>query len=314
MKLLLAIDGSYNADLALDSILASDFPPDSSIHAIAVAEPMHKHLDLAAFGIGKMAEAAQKSLEADLQVLLDETLAKLRAKFGDSNATATLMRGNPFDKILEAAKSTSCDLLVVGSHGTGDASGPGVGHNAQSLASKAPCSVKIVTDLSVETLEKGTPEKPAVARRFLIAVNESDNSKMVFDLFSSRPWPADSSFQVISVVPDIKRANRSRFFQAKDIAETEAKEHTAQTATAEAMVNAATTKLKECFPQAQITGHVLIGSPRNLILQVAQDWPADVIVMGAHDHKGMFGDIAGSTASAVVMYARCSVLLVRPKG
>ncbi|MBS1997735.1 MAG: universal stress protein, partial [Cyanobacteria bacterium SZAS LIN-2] len=205
------------------------------------------------------------------------------------------------------------DLMVVGSHGTGAASGPDFGKVALALASKAPCSVKIVSELSVPTLEK-YGEK-AVANRFLIAINESDNSRAVLNLISARPWPADSSFQVLSIVPELKRAERSRFFKATAIAETEVKVQGAQRASAEALVKDATNKLKECFPQGKVTGHVLVGSPRSLILQVAQDWPADVIIMGAHDHTdSMFGNMAGSTANAVVVHATCSVLVVRPKG
>jgi len=313
MKLLLAIDGSYNSDLAMDSVLLSAWPEGTSVHVITVAEPLHKHLDLVALGIGKMAETAQKSLEADLQELLKETEAKLAAKFGAANVTAALLQGNPVEQILKTAKDMDSTLLVVGSHGTGAASGKDFGKVALALASKAPCSVKIVSELSLPTLEK--EGEKAVANRFLIAVNESDNSRAVLNLISSRPWPADSSFQVLSVVPEAKRAERSRFFKATAIAETEEKVQTAQKTSAEAVVKEATEKLKECFPGGKITGHVLVGSPRSLILQVAQDWPADVIIMGAHDHKdSMFGNMTGSTASAVVVHAMCSVLVVRPKG
>jgi len=313
MKLLLAIDGSYNSDLAMDSVLASAWPEGTSIHIISVAEPVNKHLDLVALGIGKMAESAQKSLEADLQELLKETELKFVAKFGAGKASSALLQGNPVEQILKTAKDMDSTLLIVGSHGTGAASGPDFGKVALALASKAPCSVKIVSELSVPTLEK--QGEKAVANRFLIAVNESDNSRAVMNLISARPWPADSSFQVLSIVPELKRAERSRFFKATAIAETEEKVQTAQRESAEALVKGATDKLKECFPQGKVTGHVLVGSPRSLILQVAQDWPADVIIMGAHDHKdSMFGNMAGSTASAVVVHAMCSVLVVRPKG
>jgi nucleotide-binding universal stress UspA family protein len=314
MKLLLAIDGSYNADVALDSVVATEWPADSSIHLVSVAEPVNKHLDLVALGIGKMAETAQKALEADLQELLKETSVKLKEKFGDGKVTTALLQGNPVEQILKSAKTQDSTLIIVGSHGTGAATGANFGKVALALASKAPCSVKIVSDLSVNTLENAGG-KTGVAMRFLVAINESENSKAVLNLFSTRPYPAESSIQVLSVVPDLKRAERSRFFKATAIAETEEKVHTAQTASAEALVKAATDKLKESFPKASITGHVLVGSPRSLILQVAQDWPADVIIMGATDHKeSMFGSMAGSTASAVVVYATCSVLLVRPKG
>jgi nucleotide-binding universal stress UspA family protein len=313
MKLLLAIDGSNGSDLALDSVLDSDWPADSSVHLISVAEPVNKHLDLIALGIVKMAETAQQALETDLQDLLNESVAKLKTRFGDGNATAALLHGNPEEEILKTAKNISATLLVVGSQGTGAAAGADFGKVALTLANKAPCSVKIVSELSEPTLQKAGG-KTAVPMRFLLAVNESDNSKAVLKLIGSRPWPAESSFQVLSVVPDLKRANRSRYFKATAIAETEEKVHTAQAASAEALVAEATKMLKESFPKGKVTGHILVGSPRNLILQVAQDWPADVIIIGAHDHHkdGMFGNMTGSTASAVVVHSMCSVIVVRP--
>jgi nucleotide-binding universal stress UspA family protein len=314
MKLLLAIDGSNGSDLALDSILDSEWPDGSSVHVLTVAEPLHKHLDALALGIGTMAETAQKALEADLQELLNESVAKLKEKFGATNATSALVKGNPSEEILKAALSMDAALLIVGSQGTGGASAADFGKVAVTLASKASCSVKVVSELSEPTLEKAGG-KTAVPTRFLIAINESDNSHAVLNLISTRPWPGDSSFQVLSVVPQTKRAERSRFFKAAAIAETEEKVQTAQKAAADTLVKNATQKLKDCFPQGKVTGHVLMGSPRNLILQVAQDWPADVIIIGAHDHKdGMFANMAGSTASAVVAHASCSVIVVRPKG
>ena len=81
MKLLLAIDGSYNSDVALDSVLASDWPADTSIHMVSVSEPVNKYLDLAAMGIGKLAETAQKALEVDLTEMLSEAIVKLKEKW-----------------------------------------------------------------------------------------------------------------------------------------------------------------------------------------------------------------------------------------
>jgi nucleotide-binding universal stress UspA family protein len=314
MKLLLAIDGSNGSDLALESVLDSRWPADSTVHVISVSEPVNKHLDALVLGIGTMAETAQKALEADLQELLDESVAKLKEKFGADKATAALVKGNPAEEILKAAKAMDATLLIVGSQGTGGASAADFGKVAVTLASKASCSVKVVSQLSEPTLEKAGG-KTAEASRFLIAINESDNSQAVVNLISSRPFPDESSFQVLSVVPETKRAERSRFFKATAIAETEEKVQAAQKTAADALVKGATQKLKEALPKAKVTGHVLIGSPRNLILQVAQDWPADVIIIGAHDHKdSMFANMAGSTASAVVAHAACSVLVVRPKG
>ncbi len=68
------------------------------------------------------------------------------------------------------------------------------------------------------------------------------------------------------------------------------------------------------LPKSKVTYHVLEGNVRSLILQLAQDWPADMIIMGAHDRdKDALEHLLGSVAQAVINNAECSVELVRSK-
>ena len=61
-----------------------------------------------------------------------------------------------------------------------------------------------------------------------------------------------------------------------------------------------------------MTYHVLEGNVRSLILQIAQDWPADLIVLGAHGQdKSIMEHFLGSVARAVVGNAMCSVEIIR---
>ncbi len=53
------------------------------------------------------------------------------------------------------------------------------------------------------------------------------------------------------------------------------------------------------------------GDPREVIVNEAADWQADLIVMGAYGHSGVRNWQIGSVAESVAKHARCSVELVR---
>lgn len=53
------------------------------------------------------------------------------------------------------------------------------------------------------------------------------------------------------------------------------------------------------------------GDPREVIVTEAENWQADLIVMGAYGHSGVRSRQIGSVAESVAKHARCSVELVR---
>jgi nucleotide-binding universal stress UspA family protein len=57
--------------------------------------------------------------------------------------------------------------------------------------------------------------------------------------------------------------------------------------------------------------HVLQGEVRTVILDTAEDWRADMIVLGSHGKTGLLKLMMGSVAESVGRHARCSVLIVR---
>ncbi len=50
---------------------------------------------------------------------------------------------------------------------------------------------------------------------------------------------------------------------------------------------------------------------RTGILDVADEWHADLIVLGSHGRKGLQRFLLGSVAESVARHARCSVMIVR---
>ena len=59
-----------------------------------------------------------------------------------------------------------------------------------------------------------------------------------------------------------------------------------------------------------VTGDVLTGPPREAILDEADRWKADLIVMGSHGYGVWQRFLLGSVSRAIVSHAKCSVEIV----
>jgi nucleotide-binding universal stress UspA family protein len=56
---------------------------------------------------------------------------------------------------------------------------------------------------------------------------------------------------------------------------------------------------------------VRAGSPASVIVAFANDWDADLVIMGSHGRTGLARLLLGSVARNVLHHASCSVLVVR---
>jgi nucleotide-binding universal stress UspA family protein len=61
------------------------------------------------------------------------------------------------------------------------------------------------------------------------------------------------------------------------------------------------------------TAQLVEGAPRQVIVAMAANWPADIIVIGSHRRHGLPRFLLGSVSDAVVRHARCSVHVVRER-
>jgi nucleotide-binding universal stress UspA family protein len=71
--------------------------------------------------------------------------------------------------------------------------------------------------------------------------------------------------------------------------------------------------IRNALPDVSVTTKVMEGSPKDMIVEEAQDWGADLIVLGSHGYGRVRRVLLGSVASAVVVEAPCSVQVVRAK-
>src|SRR5437870_9048716 len=61
----------------------------------------------------------------------------------------------------------------------------------------------------------------------------------------------------------------------------------------------------------KVTAALNMGDPKSKILDVAEEWHADLIVLGSHGRKGLNRFLMGGVSEAVARHACCSVEIVR---
>jgi nucleotide-binding universal stress UspA family protein len=80
---------------------------------------------------------------------------------------------------------------------------------------------------------------------------------------------------------------------------------------APSIVEKAAAEIKTAQPDLPVTTSVLEGVPKSLIVDEAEAWKADLIVLGAHGTGPVKRFFLGSVSQAVALRAPCSVLIVR---
>ncbi len=82
---------------------------------------------------------------------------------------------------------------------------------------------------------------------------------------------------------------------------------------AKEFVEQAAAQMRSLFPgvSLDLTTEVLDGSPQRVIVEKAESWGADLIVIGSHGRGFWNRALIGSVSSSVVRHAPCSVLVVR---
>jgi nucleotide-binding universal stress UspA family protein len=145
--------------------------------------------------------------------------------------------------------------------------------------------------------------------RVLLAVDGSPYSDAAVNEVAARVWPTGSEVRVITAyelplapAPETW-ALPADYFEKLDRA---AREH------AETVEQGAVLKLAGTLDSSvKVTGDILPGSPRSIILEEAERWRADLIVMGSHGYGAWQRFLLGSVSQAIVSHAKCSVEVVR---
>ena len=145
--------------------------------------------------------------------------------------------------------------------------------------------------------------------KILLAVDGSPCSEAAVEEVGRRPWPEGTSIKVLTAyelpAPPTPEgwALPANYFEDLDAALHQQ---------ARNILDRAITTLKSRLNKSiSLDGKMLPGSPRSVILEEAEDWGADLIVVGSHGYRAWERFLLGSVSQSVVSHAKCSVEVVR---
>ena len=290
MKILLAWDGSSSSDAVIREAAARPWPEKTQFLAVTALDPFFfTHAPLL------LEEAKKSTLEA-----LEEQ-AKQLEKAG-WNTQRQVVLENPRHGLPRVADEWCADLILIGSHGRGAIGRLLVGSTAQAVLRHAHCSVEVVrhSDKIKETGGTG-------GMQVLIPTDGSELAMRALQSVTETPWPRGSEFKVLSSPEFPVLAGEYPYY---------APEQVAQLARAgEIRAKEAVAKGLELLTKAGLQAGVAVTEPKDTpahaILSAAEEWKADLIVMGSHGRRGFDRIVLGSVSETVALHAKCSVQLVR---
>lgn len=143
--------------------------------------------------------------------------------------------------------------------------------------------------------------------KVLVAVDSITTLDILIDEMSARSWPSGTEARVLSIIDDadvplkvwgdeghglsaLRREMRRRGEQISALA---------------------VERLRRIGITAQVV--IMSGEPKSLISFAARSWPADLILIRAHNRKDFRSRSLGSVAKSVVKSAPCSIEVVRAR-
>jgi len=144
--------------------------------------------------------------------------------------------------------------------------------------------------------------------RILLAVDGSPFSEAAVSEVASRPWPATSEVKVVTAfqvplipTPEVWAISDEYLPALERIARQQS----------QSIVDTTVATLASGLDKSMtVSGEVLLGLPREAILDEAERWHADLIVLGSHGYGAWRGLLLGSVSRAIVTQAKCSVEVV----
>lgn len=139
--------------------------------------------------------------------------------------------------------------------------------------------------------------------KVVVAIEDEVFGQAIVEFLGRVSWPAESSFKLIHIVEP------QPIIDAPPTYWQEALEHAVKSG--EGLLNSLSSSLKAKTGLKSISTAVLEGFAKETILETAETWEADLIVMGSHGRRGLSRFLLGSVSTAVSENARCSTMIVR---
>lgn len=142
--------------------------------------------------------------------------------------------------------------------------------------------------------------------RILVAIDGSPCSFAAVSEAAKFPWPAGTEIRIIMAEPPCSASvagnlSPGAFDELMKAEQVEALKH----------LHNAVAVLAQSGAGVRVTSSFLKGPPKDVVVTTAEEWGADLVVVGSHGYGPVRRFFLGSVSSFVANNAPCSVQIVR---
>jgi len=313
MKVLVPIEDEFFGYAIADFITKHQWPKDTEIKVIHVVEPIYLN-DISHAPLAKLMDISSKRIIAEGSRCVSNVAQKIQSGLPCVEVSTKLYQGLVADEIFAVAAEWMPDLVIVGSHGRKGIDRFMLGSVSLMLAQQAPMPVLIIKpNESVVQAEENSNAEVGIVKfngahgqsKIMIALDATDMSSGVIDFVLDHNWTQPAQFKLLTVV----REPAWLELQLEDLADVY-KDTILQR---EESLRRHALRLRDHYLSCQIEEELIEGDPKKRIVEAAEKWHADLIMLGSHCRSGFERFRLGSVALAVLCASRTSVLLLREK-
>ncbi|MCS7080551.1 MAG: universal stress protein [Chloracidobacterium sp.] len=297
-KVLVATDGSPASFAAISDLIHAGLPPEGEAVVLSVADrvplfPPRTPEEMLYLEDARLAVPRHWARSAaDI----------LRRRFPHWTVREETRAGAPAREILKFANEWSPDLIVLGSHGRSTLGRLFFGSVSRKVMLEARTSVRIGRRLE---RPEGTP------LRLLVGVDETPASEVVIAALAARHFSPDTQVKVVTATGVFEYFSSDILGSSVAVVPSDTIDELRRAAADAA--TAVQEKLLAAYPdlKVEVSREVIEGDPKSVLLDIAEKWPADAILLGTRDLSGPERFFIGSVSSAIVAHAPCTVEIVR---
>ncbi len=297
MKILLAVDGSDASMSAVAATVALPTPQETTVEVISVVP------DRFASEGSVWPNVIRVDPPTDRDRVLDDVARRLldiakRIRTESRTVQVRVLEGRPATEIVAEAARFGADLVVLGARGLSAVERLLIGSVSSEVVDHAPCPVLVARDGAVE--------------RVMLATDGSTSASDAVGFIAECDIFDEARIRVVSVgdpgmpwwtgISPVDGATSMQFYA--DALETA--EHRARMVTDQAAVRLRRRHVESASVLAK-------GDVAGTILDAADTWRADIIVLGARNMGTVHRRLVGSVSRSVLHLAEASVLIVRPR-
>lgn len=302
MRVLIGYDGSENAEKVIEDLKWAGLPRKCTVNVLSVADvfllpaPDAFTPPQIRLAIEKSRERARETIRI-AQSLSEHGAQEVKKAMPEWDVFPEACADSPAWALVKKADELQPDLMVVGAHGHSKL-GRFLGSVSQMVLVHASHSVRIA---------RPRPHSSSERIRILIGVDGSAGAQAAIDAVAKRTWLSQADIFLLSVI-EPKTPVLMKHMIPPDVQASLEKADDERTALGYILEHYA----KELRKQgATVTYRVETGDPKKILVEQAETWRADSILMGARGLGNFKRFLIGGVSAAVAARAHCSVEVIR---